>query len=58
LDDALLFRTLATLRVDAPVFESIDELHWRGPTEAFGEHCRRMNAPALLERAQRATGKK
>src|SRR5579871_6022213 len=30
-DEALLFRKLATLRTDAPVFESIDELMWRGP---------------------------
>lgn len=35
MQDALLFRTLATLRTDIDVFDSIDELHWRGPTEAF-----------------------
>ena len=29
-DDALLFRTLATLRFDVPVFDSIDELRWAG----------------------------
>ena len=32
---ALLFRTLATLRTDIPLFESVDELEWKGPTEAF-----------------------
>jgi 5'-3' exonuclease len=31
---ALLFRRLATLRTDVPVFDSIDELHWQGPTPA------------------------
>src|SRR5215813_1819056 len=30
-DDAILFRTLATLRTDVPVFNSVDELHWTGP---------------------------
>ena len=30
-DQALLFRTLATLREDVPLFESIDELCWKGP---------------------------
>jgi 5'-3' exonuclease len=34
-EHAFLFRTLATLRTDIPLFESIDELHWEGPTPAF-----------------------
>ncbi len=32
---AMLFRDLATLRTDIPVFESVDELEWRAPTPAF-----------------------
>jgi 5'-3' exonuclease len=32
---AYLFRDLATLRTDVPVFDSIDDLRWKGPTEAF-----------------------
>jgi 5'-3' exonuclease len=32
---ALLFKTLATLRTDAPLFENVDELAWKGPTAAF-----------------------
>ncbi|WP_419803853.1 5'-3' exonuclease [Terriglobus sp.] len=35
MSDALLFRTLATLRTDVDVFANVDELEWRGPTEAF-----------------------
>ncbi len=31
---AMLFRQLATLRTDVPVFDSVDELHWQGPTPA------------------------
>ena len=30
-DDALLFRTLATLRLDVPVFETVEDLRWKGP---------------------------
>ena len=50
-DDALLFRTLATLRVDVPVFRSIDELRWRGPAKDFKRTCERMKAPDLCRRA-------
>jgi 5'-3' exonuclease len=34
-DRAMLFRTLATLRTDIPLFDSVDELKWNGPTPAF-----------------------
>ena len=53
-DDALLFRTLATLRLDVPVFESIDDLLWKGPRPEFEKMCKRLSAPELL---RRATGK-
>jgi 5'-3' exonuclease len=33
----MLFRDLATLRSDIPLFESVDELRWSGPTPAFAE---------------------
>ena len=49
-DDALLFRTLATLRLDAPVFDSVDDLRWKGPRPNFEETCRRIKAPDLLRR--------
>src|SRR5499433_1473608 len=49
-DDAVLFRTLATLRVDVPVFKSIDELRWRGPAKDFKRTCERMKAPDLFRR--------
>jgi 5'-3' exonuclease len=32
---AFLFRDLATLRTDLPLFATVDELLWRGPTPAF-----------------------
>jgi hypothetical protein len=34
-DNALLFRVLATLRTDVPVFDDVEELRWTGPTPAF-----------------------
>src|SRR6516164_1224784 len=49
--DALLFRTLATLRVDVPVFTSIDDLLWKGPAEDFKRTCERLRAPDLFRRA-------
>ena len=49
--DALLFRKLATLRRDASVFQTLEELRWTGPREGFEECCRRLNAGTLLKRA-------
>ena len=49
---ALLFKTLATLRTDAPLFRRVDQLRWKGPTAAFAGWAERMEAPRLLERAR------
>jgi 5'-3' exonuclease len=54
-DDALLFRTLATLRLDVPVFDSVEDLRWQGPRQNFEETCRRIKAPDLLRRVTSAT---
>ena len=54
-NDALLFRTLATLRLDVPMFKTVDELRWKGPLPSFEEQCRRMKSPDLLSRATSAT---
>jgi 5'-3' exonuclease len=43
-DRALLFRDLATLRADIPLFESVDELKWKGPTPSFEALARRFDA--------------
>ncbi len=53
-NDALLFRTLATLRVDVPVFETVEDLRWKAPRPNFEEHCRKMKSPDLLRRATAA----
>ena len=56
-DDALLFRTLATLRLDAPVFDTVDELRWKGPRANFEAQCRAMGSPDLFDRATAAMSK-
>lgn len=43
IERALLFRTLATLRTDVPVFDRVDELEWTGPTPAFGPLAARLD---------------
>jgi 5'-3' exonuclease len=43
-DRALLFRDLATLRVNVPVFESVDQLKWKGPTPAFASIASGLDA--------------
>jgi len=53
-DDALLFRTLATLRVDVPVFDTVEDLRWKGPRPNFEKHCERMKSPDLLRRVTSA----
>ncbi len=46
-NNALLFRTLATLRLDVPVFDTVEELRWQGPRRNFEEYCRRMKSSDL-----------
>jgi 5'-3' exonuclease len=56
-NDALLFRTLATLRLDVPVFETIEDLRWQGPQKNFEEYCARLKSPDLGNRALAASRK-
>jgi 5'-3' exonuclease len=41
---AMLFKQLATLRTDIPLFDSVDQLRWNGPTPAFAEIAARLDA--------------
>jgi len=43
-EPALLFRTLATLRTDIPLFENVDELRWAGPTPEFDSVAAKLDA--------------
>ena len=48
---ALLFKQLATLRTDAPLFRDVDELEWRGPMDSFAAWAERIGDTRLLERS-------
>lgn len=50
LDDALLFKTLATLALDAPTVTNIDEMCWGKPADNIAEWAERLDAPDLIER--------
>jgi 5'-3' exonuclease len=54
--DALLFRTLATLRLDVPVFRSVEELRWKGTRPSFDKLSKRLKQPQLARRAASAAG--
>ena len=51
---AMLFKDLATLRVDRSLLEGPASLRWAGPTPLFAEVCRRIDAGGLADRAARA----
>ncbi len=49
-EQALLFRRLATLRTDIPLFTSVDELEWKGATPAFEPLAARFDAAVRKKR--------
>jgi 5'-3' exonuclease len=51
-DTALLFKTLATLRTEAKLFDDVDELLWTGPTEGFTKLAEKMGDRKLIERVK------
>jgi len=54
---ALLFRTLATLRCDAPLFDSVAQIRWNGPTKQFAAFAESIGAPELVARAETIAAK-
>jgi 5'-3' exonuclease len=56
-DQALLFRDLATLRTDLPLFESVDALRWHGETPAFADLAARLDARRLSPGSPSATAR-
>ena len=55
-EQALLFKELATLRADAPLFRDVEEVRWRGPTDAFAGWADRIGDPRLLNRVTSLSG--
>jgi 5'-3' exonuclease len=51
---ALLFKRLATLKTDAPLFENVDALRWRGPTREFARWVERLGDARLAKRCEQA----
>jgi 5'-3' exonuclease len=59
LADAVLFRTIATVRYDAITLDGgVDDLRWRGPTDDFAMWAQRLGDPALMVRAQAIAARK
>lgn len=54
---ALLFKQLATLKTDAPLFKKAEELRWKGPTPAFEKFVTKIKEPRLLTRANELAAK-
>src|SRR5271154_1225364 len=50
---ALLFRDLATLRTDIPLFKSVEELRWGGATAAFPPLAARLDASLIRKKIER-----
>ena len=50
--DAVLFKDLATLRIDRSLLGSVEDLRWRGPTSEFARLCDDMDATGLARRAE------
>ncbi len=52
IEHALLFKNLATLRSDAPLFDDVELLRWHGATESFAEVARKIGDPRLAVRVK------
>jgi 5'-3' exonuclease len=46
-DRALLFRDLATLRTEIPLFESVEDLRWTGPGPGFADLGKKLDAAVV-----------
>ena len=56
---AFLFRSLATLRTDVDLFESVDQLQWKGPTPPFATLAAQLDSsPPGVPRARRSRNAK
>ena len=53
MEHALLFRTLATLRTDIPLFDRVEQLRWSGPTPVFDKLAERLDAAVTDPKSKR-----
>ena len=54
-DNAMLFRRIATIELDAPVDASVDSLHWTGPQPGFADVAASIDAERILARIEKLT---
>lgn len=52
-DEAYLYRTLATLRTDVPLTETLNDLKWRGADPRLKQVCQELGDERILERIPR-----
>ena len=57
LERALLFKDLATLRIDAPLFADVEQLRWRGSTQSFPAMAERISDARLATRVRKLQNK-
>lgn len=50
---AMLFKNLATLRTDAPLFDDVEELRWQGAMSSFAAMAEKIGDARLAERVSR-----
>jgi len=55
-EEALLFKELATLRADLPLFADVESLRWTGPTAKFEAIAQKMEADRVLARVAKLAG--
>jgi hypothetical protein len=55
---ALLFRTLATLRTDIPLFEDVEQLRWNGPTPEFDAISQQLDDARTSDHSSRKAARK
>jgi 5'-3' exonuclease len=53
--NALLFKQLATLRIDRTLLRNVDDLQWKGPSDRFAAEATRLDNARVLERARAAS---
>jgi len=56
-DIALLFKDLATLRTNAPLFKNVDEIRWMGPGEDFAQVAEKIGDVRLVSRLEAVISK-
>ena len=57
MDDAHLYRDLATLRTDVPLAQTLEDLEWKGvPSGLFEAMCAELDAPRMLRLPHRWSG--